>query len=159
MLLIWSLGFAVWGLEAIVALVWDAGVLIFLLVRGITVSRRLRAAEAARHPAAVEEVVVAEVDSAEGDFPATPVEETQSRPPGWYADPVNGRHQRWWSGRGWTAYTRTAQDAPVQGGARPAGARPGWYRNPHNAGELRWWTGRDWSKYTQPVRESRLPSG
>lgn len=70
----------------------------------------------------------------------------QGSPPGWYADPWDATHWRWWDGGAWT---------PHAAAAAPRVAPPGWYADPTGAAPQRWWDGREWTAYSGPPPPER----
>jgi len=68
----------------------------------------------------------------------------RGNPPGWYGDPWDATHWRWWDGGAWT---------PHAAAAAPRAAPPGWYADPTGTAPQRWWDGREWTAYSGPPPE------
>jgi hypothetical protein len=64
---------------------------------------------------------------------------TRPAPPGWYLDPSDGSHERWWDGTRWSEHSR-----PL-GVAAPVSHPPGWYQDANGA--TRYWDGHEWTEH------------
>lgn len=79
------------------------------------------------------------------------------RAAGWYQDPLNAAHSRWWDGREWTQLTQnagpdtmvipTAAVTPVPPGSPGAG----WFADPGNPHFQRYWDGVAWTQHVAPA--------
>lgn len=99
-------------------------------------------------------------------------------PAGWYSDPWQQYHQRWWDGKAWSRHGRSqlaalaaAREAPAghprsthpvptqpdspEAGESATGFPAGWYQDPWGQAAQRWWDGTKWTTHLHRSPSSR----